>query len=37
MTRDRANEILSLWKLGAENFPPHVITVCLYLTGDLNA
>lgn len=36
MTRDHANEVLYLWKVGAELFPPHVITAALYATGDLN-
>lgn len=36
MTKDRANEILFLWKVGAELFPPHVINQALYLTGDLS-
>lgn len=35
MTRAQANEILYLWKVGAELFPPHVINMALYLTGDL--
>lgn len=35
MTRDRANEVLFLWKVGAEVFPLHVINRALYLTGDL--
>jgi hypothetical protein len=36
MTRDRANEILFLWKVGAELFPSTVINTALYLTGDLS-
>jgi hypothetical protein len=36
MTRDRANEVLFLWKVGAELFPAHVISQALYLTGDLS-
>lgn len=36
MTRDRANEVLFLWKVGAELFPQHVITQALYMTGDLD-
>lgn len=36
MTRDKANEVLYLWKVGAELFPPHIITAALYATGDLN-
>jgi hypothetical protein len=35
MTRVRANEILFLWKLGAEHFPESVISMALYVTGDL--
>jgi hypothetical protein len=35
MTRLRANEILFLWKVGAELFPPHVINMALYVCGDL--
>ena len=35
MTRDKANEVLYLWKVGAEIYPPHVITEALYVTGDL--
>lgn len=35
MTRERANEILSLWKLGVELFPPAVINSALFVTGDL--
>jgi hypothetical protein len=36
MTRDRANEVLFLWKVGAELFPPSVINSALYVTGDLD-
>ena len=36
MTRDQANDILFLWKIGAENFTPRVIDKALYATGDLN-
>lgn len=35
MSRARANEILSLWKAGAEHFPQAVILFALYVTGDL--
>ena len=35
LTRERANEILSAWKLGIEAFPDHIIKMCLYVTGDL--
>lgn len=35
MTRAQANEILTLWKLGAQHYPQAVITQCLYLTGDI--
>jgi hypothetical protein len=36
LTRAKANEMLFLWKVGAELFPPHVIAQCLYATGDLD-
>lgn len=36
MTRDRANEILFLWKIGAEFFSSTVITKALYITGDID-
>ena len=36
MTRAQANEILYLWKVGAEVFPIHVINMALYVTGDLD-
>lgn len=36
MTRDYANELLFLWKVGAQLYPPHVITQALYVTGDLD-
>lgn len=36
MTRDFANELLYLWKVGAEIYPAHVITRALYVTGDLD-
>lgn len=35
MTRDKANEILTLWKLGIEWYPPSVINAALFVTGDL--
>ena len=35
MTRDKANEILTLWKLGMEVYPASVIAHALYVTGDL--
>lgn len=35
MTRARANEILDLWRMGVEIFPPSVISSALYFTGDL--
>lgn len=35
MTRERANQILDLWRLGAEIFPSYVISMALYRTGDL--
>lgn len=34
-TRDRANEILYLWKVGAQNYTEETINLCLYVTGDL--
>ena len=37
MTRERANAILVAWKLGIEAFPPHVIDMALYVTGDLDS
>lgn len=36
MSRAQANEILCLWKAGAELFPIHVINMALYVTGDLD-
>jgi hypothetical protein len=35
MTKQRANEILNLWKFGLEQFPPYVINAALFATGDL--
>ena len=35
MSRARANEILSLWKAGVEDFPERIILAALYVTGDL--
>ena len=35
MSRARANEILYLWKVGAELYPPHIINMALYVCGDL--
>lgn len=35
MSRAKANEILTLWKNGLD-FPPHIITMALYVTGDLD-
>jgi hypothetical protein len=37
LTRERANAILSAWKLGVEAFPDHVIKMALYVTGDLSS
>jgi hypothetical protein len=34
MTRERANEVLTLWKAGTI-FPANVIRLALYATGDL--
>ena len=35
MTRAKANEILDLWKAGAAGYPRAVISMALYVTGDL--
>lgn len=35
-TRSQANEILCLWKVGAVVYPPHIIKIAPYLTGDLD-
>lgn len=35
-TRYEANQILNMWKLGLQQYPPHIISICLYLTGDLS-
>jgi len=35
MTRAQANEVLTLWKAGAQHYPSSVITLALYLTGDI--
>ena len=35
MTRERANEILQLWKYGFEQYPAYIIRMALYRTGDL--
>lgn len=35
MTRAQANELLFLWKVGAAWYPPAVINMALYVTGDL--
>jgi len=35
MTREKANEILTLWKYGA-HYPSLVIDMCLVYTGDLS-
>lgn len=35
MTRMKANEILSLWKCGAQHYPQAVINMALYVTGDI--
>lgn len=37
MTRAKANEILTLWREGAQHYPASVITMALYVTGDLDA
>jgi hypothetical protein len=34
MTRAKANEILTLWKNGMD-YPIHIITMALYVTGDI--
>jgi hypothetical protein len=36
MSRERAHEILTLWKAGF-HFPAHVINLALVVTGDLEA
>ncbi|MBA3774662.1 MAG: hypothetical protein H0X13_19860 [Ramlibacter sp.] len=36
MTRDKANEILTLWKFGAA-YPARLIDMALYVTGDLGS
>lgn len=36
LTKTKANEILFLWKVGAELFPPHIINSALVATGDLD-
>lgn len=35
MTRFEANQILNRWRMGLQDFPPHVICWALYMTGDL--
>lgn len=35
MTKQYANMILTLWKLGARNYPESVITEALCATGDI--
>jgi len=35
MSRAVANEILALWKVGAAHYPAAVISMALYVTGDL--
>lgn len=35
MTREYANELLYLWKVGAQVYPPQVIKRALCATGDL--
>ena len=37
MSRDMANRILSMWRDGTESYPPGVIRVALYVTGDLDS
>lgn len=37
MTRDKANEILTLWKLGMQDYPLRVINMALYVVGDLDS
>lgn len=36
MTREQANEVLTLWKLGIESYPRRVIDMALYVCGDLD-
>ena len=35
MTRDKANELLALWRADLAQLPPHTITEALIATGDL--
>jgi hypothetical protein len=35
MTRDKANEVLALWREGAETYSKRVINQALYACGDL--
>lgn len=35
LTRYEANEILRRWKAGVEQYPPELIRLALYRTGDL--
>jgi hypothetical protein len=35
LTREKANEILRLWKYGFNDYPSQVINLALYVTGDL--
>lgn len=35
-TREQANELLSLWRLGAVVLTPAEVNRCLYATGDLD-
>lgn len=35
LTREQANEILTLWKLGLETYPMRTVRLALIATGDL--
>ena len=37
MSRARAHEILTLWREGAQEFTHAVISMALFITGDLDA
>jgi uncharacterized membrane protein len=37
MTREKANEILRLWKYNLGDYPLRVIRMALYVTGDLES
>lgn len=37
LTRAKANEILLLWREGIAHYPDSVISMALYVTGDLES